>query len=29
MGGKDTGADKQKLGYVPKVSVREASALNT
>ena len=28
-GEKDTGADKQKMGYEPKVSVREASALNT
>ena len=29
MGDKNTGPDKQKLGYEPKVSVREASALNT
>lgn len=27
MGDKNTGADTQKLGYVPEVSVREASAL--
>ena len=29
MGDKNTGADTQKLGYVPEVSVREASALTT
>lgn len=29
MGDKNTGVDTQKLGYVPEVSVREASALTT
>lgn len=29
MGDKNTGPDTQKLGYVPEVSVREASALTT